>query len=513
MSRSNDSRFAGFRGPRGRGECPHGSKVDGRPRAVCNDAMRSSIVLACALSALALASLAGAQTPAPAPSAVPSPSAYLERLGSARIPADAAAAIVIPLDGGALRFAANDEKPMNPASTMKLVTTYSALHLLGPAFTFRTEVLTNAPIAKGVLRGDLFVRGGGDPKLVIENLWLLANRVRGFGIREIGGDIILDRTLFEPVEHDPAQFDGEEGRAYNVGPDALLVNFKSIAVTFVPDVAANVARVVVVPDLAGLRAPRTVPAVAGPCGNWRGKLRADLSDPMNLRFGGVFPLECGERSIFMGALDHTNYFAAAFRALWERQGGTWTGKAREGAAPGDARLIAAQDSPPLAQLIRDINKFSNNVMTQQLFLTMGAATGEPGNFARGANAVRGLLAARGIEAPELVLENGCGLSRIERISVRSLASVLSDAWNSQWMPELMSSLPIAGVDGTMQRRNVPEGSAHMKTGLLEDTRAIAGYVRAASGKRYAVVAIINHPNAARGTGAHDALIEWVYRAG
>jgi D-alanyl-D-alanine carboxypeptidase/D-alanyl-D-alanine-endopeptidase (penicillin-binding protein 4) len=473
------------------------------------DVMRRSTVLSRILCTLFLAPLVAAQTPSPAPS----PAAYASRLGAARIPADAAAALVIPLDGGALRFAENDGKPMNPASTMKLVTTYSSLHLLGPAFTFRTEVLTNAPVNKGVLRGDLFVRGGGDPKLVIENLWLLANRVRGFGIREIGGDIILDRTLFEPVIHDPAQFDGEEGRAYNVGPDALLVNFKSIAVTLVPDTAANVAHVIVVPDVAGLRAPRTVRAVAGPCGDWRGKLRADLSDPMNPRFAGVFPLDCGERSIYLGALDHTNYFGAVFRALWERQGGTWTGKARDGAAPGAAQLIAALDSPPLAQLIRDINKYSNNVMTQQLFLTMGAAGGEPGNFTRGAAAVRGLLAARGIEAPELVLENGCGLSRVERISARSLASVLADAWKSQWMPELMSSLPIAGVDGTMQRRNVPVGSAHMKTGLLEDTRAIAGYVLAASGRRYAVVAIINHPNAARGTGAHDALIEWVYRTG
>ncbi len=462
--------------------------------------------LLCALVLAPLATLASGQAPSPA--------AYVSRLGTARIPADAATAIVLPLDGGTLRFAANDAKPMNPASTMKLVTTYAALHLLGPAFTFRTEVLADDPVSNnGVLRGDLYIRGGGDPKLVIEDLWLLANRLRAFGLREIGGDIVLDRTLFEPVAHDPAQFDGEEGRAYNVGPDALLVNFKSIAVTLVPDAAANVARVVIVPEVAGLRAPRTVPGIAGPCGDWRGRLRADLSDPMHIKLAGAFPLECGERAIYLGALDHTNYFAAVFRALWERQGGVWTGKARDGAAPATARVLVAQDSPPLALLIRDINKFSNNVMTQQLFLTMGAAGGEPGNFARGATAVRGLLAARGIDAPELVLENGCGLSRIERISARSLANVLADAWRSQWMPELMASLPIAGVDGTMQRRNVPVGSAHMKTGLLGDTRAVAGYVLAASGKRYVVVAIINHPNAARGTGAHDALLEWVYRTG
>jgi len=443
----------------------------------------------------------------------PVPSAYLSRLAAAHIPADAAAVVVKPLDGGALSWSANPGKPMNPASTMKLVTTYSALHLLGPAFTFRTEVLSEAPLIGEVLRGDLYVRGGGDPELVVEDLWLLVNRLRGFGIREIRGDVLLDKTLFEPIAHDPAEFDGEEGRAYNVGPDALLVNFKSIAVTLVPDPVGKVARVVVVPEVAGLKAPRTVPAVEGGCGDWRARLSADISDPMNIRLRGVYPLACGERAIYLGALEHTSYFAAVFRALWERQGGVWNGKVREEAVPASARLIAAQESPPLAMLIRDINKFSNNVMTQQLFLTMGAASGAPGNPARGGAAVRNLLSARGIEVPGLVLENGCGLSRIERISATTLSAVLEDAWKSQWMPELMASLPISGVDGTMKARNVPPGAAHMKTGMLEDTRAVAGYVLAASGRRYVVVAIINHPNAGRGTAAHDALIEWVYRVG
>ena len=448
-----------------------------------------------------------------ASAADPAPDTYLARLAAARIPAEAAAVVIKPLDDGGLRWSANDRKPMNPASTMKLVTTYSALHLLGPAFTFRTEVLADGPLAAGMLRGDLYVRGGGDPHLVIENLWQLADRLRGFGIRDIRGDLVLDKTIFEPLSHDPGEFDGEEGRAYNVGPDALLLNFKSVAITFVPDAAAKVARVIVVPEVAGMKTPRTVPAVDGGCGDWRGKLRADINDPMNIRLAGVYPLACGERAIYVGALGHTNYFAAVFRALWERQGGSWTGKVREGGVSASARLVAVQESPPLAMLIRDINKFSNNVMTQQLFLTMGAASGEPGNPARGGAAVRGLLSARGIEAPGLVLENGCGLSRVERITAATLGNVLSDAWKSQWMPELMASLPISGVDGTMKARNVVPGVAHMKTGMLEDTRAVAGYVLAASGKRYVVVAIINHPNAGRGTGAHDALIEWVYRTG
>jgi len=441
------------------------------------------------------------------------PEEYLARLAAAHIPADAAAVVVRPLDGGGLSFSANETRPMNPASTMKLVTTYSALHLLGPAFTFRTEVLADGPLAGDVLHGDLYVRGGGDPHLVIENLWQLVQRVRGFGIRDIRGDLVLDKSIFEPLPHDPGQFDGEEGRAYNVGPDALLLNFKSIALTLVPDGAAHVAHVMVVPEVAGMKFPRSVPAVEGGCGDWRSRLKVDINDPMNIRIAGAFPLACGERAIYLGALEHTNYFAAVFKAMWERQGGTWNGKVREATVPAGARLVAVQESPSLAILIRDINKFSNNVMTQQLFLTMGATGGSPGNPQRGASAVRGLLAARGIEAPELILENGCGLSRVERISVGSLGNVLVDAWKSQWMSELMASLPISGVDGTMKARNVPAGAAHMKTGMLEDTRAVAGYVLAASGKRYVVVAIINHPNAGHATGAHDALIDWVYRAG
>jgi D-alanyl-D-alanine carboxypeptidase/D-alanyl-D-alanine-endopeptidase (penicillin-binding protein 4) len=443
----------------------------------------------------------------------PAPAEYLKRLATARIPADAAAVVVSPLDGGTLQWSANAARPMNPASTMKIVTTYSALHLLGPAFTFRTEVLADGLRAGDVLHGTLFVRGGGDPHLVVEDLWLLLHRIRDFGIRDISGDLVLDKSIFDPLPHDPAQFDGEEGRAYNVGPDALLVNFKSIALTFLPDPAARVARVTVVPEVAGMKYPRMVPAVEGGCGDWRTRLRADINDPMDIRIAGSYPLACGERAIYLGALEHTNYFAAVFRALWERQGGRWSGKVREGLVPPGAWLVATLNSQPLAVLIRDINKFSNNVMTQQLFLTMGAAGGQPGNPARGAAAVRGLLGARGIAAPGLVLENGCGLSRIERITAATLGSVLADAWNSPWMSELMASLPISGVDGTMRARPVTPGAAHMKTGMLEDARSVAGYVRAASGRRYVVVAIINHPNAGRGTGAHDALLEWVYRTG
>jgi serine-type D-Ala-D-Ala carboxypeptidase/endopeptidase (penicillin-binding protein 4) len=203
-----------------------------------------------------------------------------------------------------------------------------------------------------------------------------------------------------------------------------------------------------------------------------------------------------------------------FRALWEGAGGTWTGKVRDAPVPAEARRIALHESEPLASVVRDINKFSNNVMARQLYLTMGAeAARQPAGTEAAERAVRGWLASRGLEMPELVLENGAGLSRIERIAPASLARLLLHAFASPLMPEFMSSLPLVGVDGTMKKRNGAAGNAHIKTGLLADVRAIAGYVHAASGRRYVVVAIINHPNARDGQPAHDALLEWVYRNG
>ena len=404
---------------------------------------------------------------------------------------------------------------MNPASTMKIVTTYSALHLLGPAFTFRTEVLADGPLAGDVLRGELYVRGGGDPHLVIENLWQLVTRLRGFGIRDIRGDLVLDKTLFEQLPHDPGQFDGEEGRAYNVGPDALLVNFKSIAVTFVPDTAARVARVMVVPEVAGMKYPRMVPGVEGGCGDWRGTAaRRTSMIPMNIRIGGAYPLACGERAIYLGALGHTNYFARGV----PRPVGTPGRRVDRQGARGRGFLhargsIAAQESEPLSSLIRDINKFSNNVMTQQLFLTMGAAGGEPGNPARGAAAVRGLLAARGIAAPEL--DPGEWLRAVaHRTHFGRHAGQRAGRCLEQPVDERAH-----GLAADLRRRRHHAGAQRVCGCRAHEDRHARGHARGsglcAGGQRQALCGGGHHqpPERRARPGAHDALLEWVYRTG
>jgi D-alanyl-D-alanine carboxypeptidase/D-alanyl-D-alanine-endopeptidase (penicillin-binding protein 4) len=283
---------------------------------------------------------------------------------------------------------------------------------------------------------------------------------------------------------------------------------------FVPDIETRQVRVFALPALAGMTVPATVRAVEGPCNDWRARIGGDFADPMRPRFGGVFPLSCGDRVWHVNLLTPVQYAQGLFRQLWEASGGTWRGRARDGAVPADARRLALHESRPLAEVIRDINKFSNNVMARQLFLTIGAETSrQPANMERAQRAVGDWLVSRGLDRREFVLENGAGLSRVERMTSAGLARLLVTAFESPLMPELMSSLPIVGVDGTMRKRLGAVGSAHIKTGLLADTRAIAGYVLASSGRRYAVVAFVNHPNAGAAQGALDALLNWIYVQG
>jgi D-alanyl-D-alanine carboxypeptidase/D-alanyl-D-alanine-endopeptidase (penicillin-binding protein 4) len=486
------------------------------------------------LAALAFQLVAAAPARAQDPLAAPPrslPEPYMAALRAANVPPSAVGMVVQPVGPaagspglpGLPAMSLNESTPMNPASTMKLVTTWAALNLLGPAYTWRTEAFAAGSLRRDVLDGDLALRGSGDPKLVIEHLWLLAHRIRGYGVREIRGDVLLDKSAFTVANGDPGAFDGEGLRPYNAGPDALLLNYKSVTFGFVPDAETKTARVIVTPALAGLSVPPLVRATDGPCGDWRGRLQGDFANPMAPQFRGAYPLACGERVWHVSVLDHTQYFGAVFRALWEGSGGVWTGKVREAPVPPEARRIAMHESDPLADLIRDINKFSNNVMARQLFLTIGAEAArapvnagqppQPANTERAARAVRAWLANRNLDMPELVLENGSGLSRVERIAPGNLAKLLAHAFASPLMPEFMSSLPLSGVDGTMKNRSGAAGNAHIKTGLLADVRAIAGYVHALSGRRYVVVSIINHPNARDAQAAQDALLEWVFRNG
>jgi D-alanyl-D-alanine carboxypeptidase/D-alanyl-D-alanine-endopeptidase (penicillin-binding protein 4) len=212
-------------------------------------------------------------------------------------------------------------------------------------------------------------------------------------------------------------------------------------------------------------------------------------------------------------MSHAGYAANLFRSLWQEMGGTLSGQIRDGSPGPASRLFATLTSPQLAEIVRDINKFSNNVMARQLFLTLDAqVNGPPASTERAAAAVKSLLAKRGLAFPELAIENGAGLSRADRISAGHLTQLLQTAFGSAVMPEFASSLPLTAADGTMRKRllgTVAAGQSHIKTGSLEGVRAQAGYVLDTKGRRWSVVAIVNHPNAGSAQPALDALLQWV----
>lgn len=406
------------------------------------------------------------------------------------------------------------ERAMSPASTMKLVTTYAALELLGPAYTWKTEVYADGPVEGDVLKGDLILKGGGDPALTLENFWKLLREVRQQGIREIRGDLVLDTGLYQPRNGDPGAFDGRPYRPYNAGPEALLVNFKATSLRLLPE--DTKVRVIADPAPATLRIDNQLRLGSGPCVDWDESVQTAVQktpEQTTVTITGVFPGACGEKSLNLSLFANGDYVYGAFRQLWEEQGGVLRGGMRKGEATPDARLLASLDSKPLAEVVYNINKHSNNVMARQLLLAVGALCEHPSTPGSGARVVSHWLAAKGLDWNELVIENGSGLSRVERISPEHLGTLLVAAFRSPVMPEFMASLPVASVDGTMGKRlnglDVA-AQAHIKTGSLEGAKAIAGYVLDRQGRRIAVVCIINHPDAGAGKAAQDALLEWVH---
>jgi len=446
------------------------------------------------------------------------PPQVAQALNAARVP-HASVAIAVQ-EAGASRptLRVNDAAPMNPASVMKLVTTYAALERLGPAYRWKTEAYLGGDLRDGVLSGNLLIKGGGDPKLNLESFWILLRALRAKGVREIRGDLVLDRSRFERAAGDPARFDGDPFRPYNVLPDPLLLNFRSLRFIFqaVPD--AGTARISVEPHPPALEVVNVLKLSDGPCPEGRAfrDLLSPTFEPAKQRaiFAGRFPASCGEKDLNVALLEPNDQVGGTLRQLWAETGGTWSGIARDGAVPAGAAPFHVHDSPSLAELVRDVNKLSNNVMARHLYLTLGMeASGAPATPEKSMAAVRDWMRQKGLSAPELVMENGSGLSRSERISAASMAALLQSAWRSSVMPEFMASLPVAATDGTMRRRLKGEGvsgQAHIKTGLLSDARAMAGYVLDSRGRRMVVVMLVNHPGAPQAQEALDALLRWVY---
>jgi D-alanyl-D-alanine carboxypeptidase/D-alanyl-D-alanine-endopeptidase (penicillin-binding protein 4) len=421
------------------------------------------------------------------------------------------------LDTGEQVLTWNEDVPRNPASVVKLLTTLVALDVLGPAYTWRTEVFSLGEIRDDVLDGDLLIKGYGDPWLVTERVWQMLRQIRQQGIRQITGDLLLDDSYFDVPYHDPAKFDQEPLRAYNVAPNALLMNFKVVQYYFEPEPESGRVSIRIDPPLQNLQIVNRLKIVKGRC---RGYQRGITITPNHavdrMIMSGKFPSGC--RSYVMGrtALSHNQFAYGLFKSIWLESGGEFSGSYWNVIKPDNAEPLLVFKSWPLTDVITKVNKHSNNVMARQLLFTLAAEKyAVPGTEEGGRRVVEDWLKEKKLYFEELKLENGSGLSRESRLSAEAIGRILRYAWQSPFMPEFLSSLSLSGLDGTLARRfrNDPlTGKAHIKTGRLDDVAAIAGYLQSRSGNRYAVVALQNHTNVHRGPGeeVQAALLRWLY---
>ena len=445
------------------------------------------------------------------------PIAVQSALNYRQLPHDSVSIHVENLDSGDVVLRWHEDVARNPGSTIKLLTTLVALDVLGPTYTWQTDVYALGEIENGRLEGDLLLRGNGDPFLVTERVWQMLRQIRQTGIREIGGDLLLDDSYFDVSAHDPAVFDRQPLRAYNVAPNALLVNFKAVRYWFESDHEANRVRIWTDPPLANLRLVNRLTLAPGSCRGYQRGITVTANETIDtITFSGKFPGGCDRYSMDRVALGHNGFAYGLFKALWEESGGMLEGNWKNAVAPEDSEPVVEFRSLSLFEVIKRINKHSNNVMARQLLYTLSAEVlGEPGTEAGGRKVVGDWLLQKGFDFTELAFDNGAGLSRDARMTAADFGALLRYAWEQPYMPEYLASMSLAGLDGTLRYRldkGPLQGSAHLKTGSLDHVAAISGYLQSRTGKRYAVVMLQNHNDVHRGPGeeVQEALMRWLY---
>ena len=458
------------------------------------------------------------------------PQVVIDKLAAANIAQDALGALVLRGDKTLLTH--NAERSMQPASTIKLVTTIVGIEQLGPVFRGRTELRSAGRLVGDVLVGDLVLRGGADADLDSQALGGMLQALRNQGIRRIDGRLVLDRSLFNPPRTDISvpPFDESPDAYYNVVPDALLVNKNMLQL----DMRSNQQQVqlVVRPELERVKIESGFTLIPGECARWeegwkQPEVIRESTGTIRIVLRGSFPASCVAANS-INVLDRQDYVDRLVRRMWETMGGEMTGETASGVAGPDTRLLAAHVSRALPEVIRDINKASDNALARTVFLSLGSLETDPvagskpivvapvpSTAQRADMAIRAWMRARGINDAGMVLDNGSGLSRTERISAVQMAGVLQAGLRSKWAPEIQSSLPIAALDGTMRRRlqDSPAAErARLKTGGLRNVVAVAGYVPDATGQLCVVVAMVNAEQAGPARAALDALVDWVARS-
>ena len=446
------------------------------------------------------------------------PKEVLDVLNKNKVPASNISVYVRDLNAKSPLLSHNIDELRAPASTIKLFTTYAALKQLGPNYSWTTEVWQRGEIKDGILDGDLILKGYGDPFLVYERFWKFVHELRDNGLKGINGDIIVDSSYYNIPKHKTSAFDGQGFRVYNAGATPLMFNFQAsrLRLAVPSNEAATNASVEHFPSSDILKIDNQVRLVAGRCKRQHSRPKLSWKQDGSLLVKGTFGRECPARFVMRLVSEPDQHVFDAFTQFWHELGGEFSGSLKTGRVSEGDTLLHRYASPTLGEQIRTINKWSNNVMTRQLFLTVGANyAGAPATDQKSRDAVSSILKQQGVDTRGMVLDVGSGLSRKTRITARQMAQLLELAYRDAYMPEFLSSLSLPGLDGTLASRFKNEdlkGRSHLKTGTLNNVTAISGYMLNRQGRRLVVVIQHNGKKASSSAGAkvQDEILRWAF---
>ncbi len=460
------------------------------------------------------------------------PNSVTKLLNKYKIPADNISVYIRDLNSQTPLIEHNVDKLRTPASTMKLLTTYAGLKKLGPNYSWRTEVWLRGELKNGVLDGDVILKGFGDPFLVVENFWKLVKTLRDKGLKDIKGDVIIDNSYFQQSPHNPSAFDGKPFRVYNAQSSALMFNFQATRFLFKPievkrdkskkknnkKKRKNIGKVEVIPfpKINNFKFDNQIKLTSGSCKRSHYKPKFSKNKKGVLLIKGNYSVKCKQRFILRAVSKPEQHAFNAFKEIWLDLKGSLKGDLKIGKVTKGDERFHVYSSPTLGEQIRLINKWSNNVMTRQLLLTLGAKQfGAPGTMEKGTRAVLSVLSDNDITTTGIKMENGSGLSRSAKVSARQMGNMLEKAYRDAYMPEFMASLSLPGVDGTLVnrfRKDDLRGRSHLKTGTLDFVTAIAGYMLNRDGKRLVIVIQHNGKKTGAGRGAkiQNALLRWSF---
>ncbi|GJL81102.1 MAG: peptidase [marine bacterium B5-7] len=433
------------------------------------------------------------------------------------LPADSISIVIEVPEVNKTLLSYNADVPRNPASTMKLLTTYAALDMLGPGYRWETGFFIDGPITDGVLEGNLYIRASGDPMILTEDFLRILFRLRQRGLREIHGNLVVDDSIFDINSIDTRPIDDQPYRAYHAYPGPLSINFRATRFEFIP--TNDGVTILADPPASTLHIDNRLKTIDGPCNGMHRAMGIDVNqgiDVTKVTFSGNYPRKCGERQITRSVLNADDYLFGVFQSIWSGLGGDLNGTLKRGAIPQDADEILLYESHSLLEVLSGINKYSNNFMARSLLLTLGVATyGSPATVETGQVALRSWLNTRGLPMPGLNIDNGAGFSRDARITAGGLANLLKDVLKHPYREELLASMSLAGIDGSLQKRfnhSAVNGHYRLKTGLLRDVRAAAGYGHTARGTLVVVVILQNAPGLtySSGNAIQDAILRHLY---